>query len=537
MTFKYKVNLFFIIILVIILNSIIVYGDNTISENNIDNLDYNKVLHLISKLENAAEEYINSDNENYNALGYDKDMLVYTYIRGVRYNSSSWNTLAGERDIEFDNFIKLNYPDVISLRSINNLVVPTGDEIDFIHMVASINMYNNGYGVLGSWGGDLSSIIIDLCSEEDDYDKLYIKASSLINSINSNFNIYDMNSDLDANNIYLIMKENSISLSEAMMMYYSDVDSNSDRVRKFVDSKYMLEDFTNGNLRNCYLTEFTNDIFSDVYLSTKGVDMYERPVLIEACSNAFADYLYESYPDIGIESIEFIDSDDIYLFLSSDFSILNYNVKPKYNIKNKLISFKYDNSVLDLDGSIIKPVSKGVSSIIVYDELNSNVYDLITVHILDEQIDSGISDNSIDNQNVGFVPYKSNNDDIDYNYDKLDDLKEGIEYEKLCNIDIVELDSEDYEYGTKYSSDKNMEYNNENIKEASNNIDNLDKDEEKEEEIEAVVEIERLSCINNKENYNNEDSKKNNKYIDYTIKALFVCVVLFISICVLICII
>lgn len=410
-------------------------SEDTISGNevNIEETEYEKTVKLVSELEEAAVKYIGLSK--YNKYKYDRDTLVFTYIRGVRYGSSYWNSLAGSRDVEFDKFINENYSSVAELRKLTDLEVPTSDKIDFIHMVASMNMIDNTYGVIGSWGGDLCDIIAELKNNEENYDKIYSSACKLINSDNSKFNSYDMAADLDANNIYSIMKRENASLSKAMTKYYSEVTTIEQRITQFINNKYELEEFTKNTLSNKFLEELMLDWCVDIYLSNKGVEITERPVLMKACVDAFTEYLYNIYPDLKIENIEFKNKNKKVNLKLNEIAYLKYETTPSYNIKNKDIIIEYNNKdIIEITDNQVKPLKIGTSTVNIYNKLDKNVSDTLVIKVIQEEKETTNIEENTENQ------VKENN---------TEDIKESDQLIKESTSEQIETITETTEADTK----------------------------------------------------------------------------------------
>ena len=149
-------------------------------ESKIDN--YADFLKSLSALEELAQVYADQNP------GKDPVFLVIKYIRtGVdRYNSGSWNIMAGYEDADFASFVRrtesqvnAELPEgvaplrVTDLKNIEEFELPNGDWVDFGHMFGTmdISYHNKGsqdHADVGGWAGDL----VDLMTSAD---KAYAK--------------------------------------------------------------------------------------------------------------------------------------------------------------------------------------------------------------------------------------------------------------------------------------------------------------------------------------------------------------------------
>ena len=119
---------------------------------------YDEFVENLTILENLADTYVKKVSP-----GKDPAMLVIKYIRtGVdRYNSGSWNIMAGYEDAGFAKYVsdyEANYNAnleegqpmmaVTGLKNIENFTLPNGDRVDFGHMFGTMDIsYTNNNSV------------------------------------------------------------------------------------------------------------------------------------------------------------------------------------------------------------------------------------------------------------------------------------------------------------------------------------------------------------------------------------------------------
>lgn len=213
--------------------------------------EFNLAVEKIAKLEELAGKWI--ADTAYST--YTARQLAVMYIRTTpskSYTTAEWNGLAGTIPADFVTYVSNNktftsvygtVQDVTTLRTLTSLT-PNGttEEIDFIHLMAVINMYDEGItpsgtysyvyptyydktdiADLGGWAGDLVDLITYIKDETGDYATLLNKAKEAMGSSTSGFGTDDYYADLDASNIWNnYLKGKSTSLANALKEYYKD---------------------------------------------------------------------------------------------------------------------------------------------------------------------------------------------------------------------------------------------------------------------------------------------------------------------------
>ena len=115
--------------------------------------DYNTTLDRLSRLQALAREFSSSRDD-----APDPIVLTLSYTRTGDYNTTIWQLTAGVRDTEFESYVNSSDAELASLQSLNTVTLPTGEKIDFGHMLASMNLVYNGIPITGSWGGDCQQL-------------------------------------------------------------------------------------------------------------------------------------------------------------------------------------------------------------------------------------------------------------------------------------------------------------------------------------------------------------------------------------------
>lgn len=194
----------------------------------------NEELLLKTKIEELmvlAEKYIDEGNSS-----TDANLLVLQYIRRNKYTGGNWDTVAGRIDTTFVQYVETNKT---SSLDINNLTDPvTGENIDFVHEMASLNVYlknatsTDPLKQYSCWAGDLCTLVNDVYNfyKNGTYTDAELKeqTKSLLGG-NSSFGLEDMLADVDAVNVSRLIISSKGNLNEILYNYYYG--SNSDKVK------------------------------------------------------------------------------------------------------------------------------------------------------------------------------------------------------------------------------------------------------------------------------------------------------------------
>lgn len=111
--------------------------------------DYNTVLDRLDRLQALANSYVETEDSS-----ADPIVLTLSYTRTGDYTTKMWQLTAGVRDTAFENYVNTNDSDLQSLQGMSTVTLPGGQNIDFGHLLASMNLVYNGIPIAGSWGGD-----------------------------------------------------------------------------------------------------------------------------------------------------------------------------------------------------------------------------------------------------------------------------------------------------------------------------------------------------------------------------------------------
>lgn len=287
--------------------------------------DYKTILKKVGITTTYAKKY----KETGNAM-----VLNLSYITSKRYNNEDiWFYLEDER---LNQELTVDANGLAELKNLPNLKVPTGDSVDFNLMIAVL-LKNNTYGGFPFLISQQIAQNINQKNESSQYEsaKAYFEK-------NKNMFLAVIDGE---NLINLYNTNNSINLETLIENYYNET-SASDRYVKFVSNLWGENfEFTKENLRQKFYTKLINDEFFlegleelDIVDRDGSYASYEP--LIKNTIYAFSDMVYDLYPQLNIEKMEFTYERNA-LEVNHDYNI-QISTSPK-NVKNPQIKFTSSN--------------------------------------------------------------------------------------------------------------------------------------------------------------------------------------------------
>jgi hypothetical protein len=218
-----------------------------------------------------------------------------------RYTGTAWKALAGAED-EFYAYVKKAKGNKCAsfLRSVEYYYDPvSGEQIDFIHMIASLNVYLENelmyslypqIGDIGGWAGDC----IQLACEGKKYK---ISAKRLNDFFNDrigkegSFGGGDILADIDALNIYMLLKDKG-EFANAFKYYYNTL-RKTNRYQLFVQNRFhgatslkeMKQEIQKVLTKKSYLMSLV--------LDREGLILVNDNRYLEEAGDCFASYVWE----------------------------------------------------------------------------------------------------------------------------------------------------------------------------------------------------------------------------------------------------
>ncbi len=272
-----------------------------------ENSAWTEFLDTLKVLEGYANDYVQLHNDE------DADELVINYIRtGVeKYTTSEWDILAGTEITGFTDYVEsqdaLMDTDAGSLRGIDKIQVPNGQEVEFAHLFGALNIayYSNGSvnnSDFGSWAGDLVDLMdfanqtmtattLDAMIEEisENYFGIDVDVPGI-----SGFGMDDVYADLDAYYFQNKLRSTSKSLSDLMAGYYSASLTDVNRAAYFLKNRFSGKT-TREEIREAVLAAYQSNSGCSVLEADRGLS--GKKDLRIACCYVFADYLYDLAAD------------------------------------------------------------------------------------------------------------------------------------------------------------------------------------------------------------------------------------------------
>ena len=278
--------------------------------------DFDTFIELFPILEDLAYEYTFTDK----GIGKDPAMLVIKYMRtGVdRYNSGSWQIMAGYEDTGFASFVE-NWEEktnaaaeseedkiyVTALKNLENFYLPNGDYVDLGHMFGTMDIsYTNIDSIdhwdVSGWAGDTTDLLStadyygDSGELEDLVEKIY--NDYLCKSLNKDdiFSSTDMLGDMDGYYFINELKGKEYEkgmLSGLMKDYFTEELTEAERAEYFMENRLQCGE-TRSAVRNAVYNAYTGNHVIATLEGTREFQSDEDTLntLRRACCYAVADY-------------------------------------------------------------------------------------------------------------------------------------------------------------------------------------------------------------------------------------------------------
>lgn len=218
--------------------------------------DYNTTLDRLSRLQALAREFSSSRDD-----APDPIVLTLSYTRTGDYNTTIWQLTAGVRDTEFESYVNSSDAELASLQALNTVTLPTGEKIDFGHMLASMNLVYNGIPITGSWGGDCQQLAQQYYGQAQD-------AAGYAAAMRATFNIdddgslskfgdQDLRADMDSVIVGSKVTQDT-DLADALRSYYENL-TEYDRAKEFISLSFGTQDTSNSSFADAVYRALLDD--------------------------------------------------------------------------------------------------------------------------------------------------------------------------------------------------------------------------------------------------------------------------------------
>ena len=246
---------------------------------------------------NADVAMLESISKDYNENSFSKRTLVY--VRCKRYNDTSWNTLGGTLESDFENYVENNQGEKeLEYLQTKEFFIDTATKqnIDFIHYFATMNLQivNTNFGDLGGFGGDLCQLVKELKELNiSDVELLEETAKSKFNG-QSSFGTEDLLADIDAVNtinIYNNLSGDNKKIANAMLTYYTNLTQHQ-RLNAFCQNIFGDNINLSYNDKCTYLfNRLKNNYLINYLCNTYGISFNNNQTEFEICIRLFTSYI------------------------------------------------------------------------------------------------------------------------------------------------------------------------------------------------------------------------------------------------------
>lgn len=230
--------------------------------------DYDTTIDRLSRLQALAREFSASQSDT-----PDPIELTLAYTRVGSYNTTIWQLTAGTRDPEFEAYVNSSDPDVAALQDVTTVALPNGENVDFGHLLASLNLVYNGLPITGSWGGDCQELAQQYYGQASD-------AAGYAEAMRATFNIdddgtlsklgdHDLHADLDSVVVGSQVTKDT-DLAEALRSYYANL-TDYDRASRFISLSFGTVDTADASFGDAVYNALLEDSGMQLLLYMNGM--------------------------------------------------------------------------------------------------------------------------------------------------------------------------------------------------------------------------------------------------------------------------
>lgn len=190
---------------------------------------YEDTVAQLQQLQALAGSYAAQGGTDQNIID-----LTLSYTRGSSYNNAMWQLVAGAQDADFVAYVKQQAPELENLPYVGTVALPNGQDIDFSHLLASMQLVYRGMPVAGGWGGDSMQLARTVQGQAADADGYMALLQGSFNSEGESvFGGADLRADMDAVILGAQLAEGS-DLAGLLRSYYTADLNDYDRAYQFI---------------------------------------------------------------------------------------------------------------------------------------------------------------------------------------------------------------------------------------------------------------------------------------------------------------
>lgn len=335
-----------------------------------------QLLNKVKTLQTYAEEYISSTNSTSTATD-----LCMQFIRNGRYSSGLWTILLGSVDTNFVSYVTAKDSSLTFTADDILLDYDTGNEIDFIHMIAVLNSYYT-YGAAASgfsthyagWAGDLMTLLEEVANYRinnsiTDTTELSNYTNSLLGTnSSSSFSKEDALADIDAMTIYASSTLATDFYTTLYDYYIGHTNSNNSSNRYSVVQSLLGDSST---VQTTATTLLSNTFVQQYLIPTSYANVTSSDIAI--LSQEFAEYIYEKP----------------YLKMTTHYGMTTVGLQLEIDLVYKHLknaTLEYDSNILSAEISssklIITPLQYGSTNIKITsrDKTVSDTYSISVIN-------------------------------------------------------------------------------------------------------------------------------------------------------------
>lgn len=260
--------------------------------------DYDTTIDRLSRLQALAREFSASQSDT-----PDPIELTLAYTRVGSYNTTIWQLIAGTRDPEFEAYVNSSDPDVAALQDVTTVALPNGENVDFGHLLASLNLVYNGLPITGSWGGDCQQLAEQYHGQAGDAagyaDLMRTTFNMDDDGTLSKFSDQDLHADLDSVLVGAKITKDT-DLAEALRSYYASL-TEYDRAKEFITLSFGTVDTSAESFKDAVYSALLEDsgmqllFYMNGMWSVSGWTIKEDYApAVRGATDVFAEYLAQT---------------------------------------------------------------------------------------------------------------------------------------------------------------------------------------------------------------------------------------------------
>lgn len=225
------------------------------------------LIQQVEELQQLADAYIQQNQSNAQALD-----LTINYIRSKRYTDFTWDMILGSVDTAFASYVENQSPHLGQLQQQQLITIKeTGEQLDFVHLIAGIGAAYKGVAVVCTWGGDCIQLAEQIKGSSKSEEECIQALAPYFATKQENDSLFpqsDWIADLDGVNIGSALTKQS-NLAEQLAAYYKQIDEYS-RIYRFVQTQFGTVDTGDtASFRATVKDTFFNDSGVQLFLMSK----------------------------------------------------------------------------------------------------------------------------------------------------------------------------------------------------------------------------------------------------------------------------